>query len=48
MKRLVAMVLIILGIVMIGLSVKAGVYPPGITGIGFFAIAAVFLKESKS
>lgn len=45
MKKLVAILLIVLGIVMVGLSVKLGVYPPGITGIGFFAIALVFLKE---
>jgi len=45
MKRLVAILLIVLGVVMIGLSVKLGVYPPGITGIGFFAIALVFLSK---
>lgn len=32
---------------MIGLSLKLGVYPPGITGIGFFAIAAVFLSKES-
>lgn len=48
MKRFVAVLLIVLGIAMIGLSLKAGVYPPGITGIGFFAIAAVFFMDSKS
>jgi hypothetical protein len=47
MKKFAAILLIALGVIMIYLSVKIGVYPPGITGIGFFAIAAVFLgKES--
>ncbi len=45
MKRIVAILLIILGVVMIYLSTQAGALPPGITGIGFFAIAAVFLTE---
>jgi len=45
MKKTVGIILIILGLIMIGLSIKAGIYPPGITGVGFIAIAAVFLKE---
>jgi uncharacterized membrane protein YbaN (DUF454 family) len=45
MKKFAAILLIVLGIIMIYLSVKIGVYPPGITGIGFFAIAAVFLSK---
>ncbi|MDH3651351.1 MAG: hypothetical protein OEQ53_16815 [Saprospiraceae bacterium] len=45
MKRFVAILLIILGVIMIGLSLKLGAYPPGITGIGFIAIAVVFLSE---
>lgn len=47
MKKIVAILLIILGIVMIGLSVSAKIYPPGITGIGFVLIALVFLTEKK-
>ncbi len=47
MKKYVAFLLIVLGIIMIGLSLKLGVYPPGITGIGFFAIAAVFLSKES-
>ena len=45
MKKAVAILLIVLGIIMIYFSYKAGIYPPGITGIGFIAIALVFLKE---
>ena len=45
MKKFVAILLIVLGLIMIYLSVKIGAYPPGITGIGFFAIAAVFLRK---
>lgn len=45
MKKLVAYLLIILGLVMIYLSINAKILPPGITGVGFIAIAVVFLKE---
>jgi len=45
MKKLVAYLLIVLGIVMIYLSAKAGILPPGITGVGFIAIALVFLGK---
>jgi len=45
MKKIVAYVLILLGLFMIYLSYNAFILPPGVTGIGFIAIAMVFLKE---
>ncbi len=48
MKKSVAYLLIILGIVMIyigGFGAPKLMLPPIITGIGFFAIAAVYLNE---
>ncbi len=45
MKKFVAILLILLGVLMIYLFFKLGAYPPGITGIGFLAIAMVFLTE---
>ncbi len=38
-----AIILIALGVLMIYLGVKAGIYPPSITGAGFLVIAFVFL-----
>ena len=48
MYRIPAYILIVLGIIMIYLSVSIGALPPGITGIGFFVIAWVFLKMKSS
>ena len=48
MKKLVAYLLIVLGIAMIyigGFAAPKLMLPPVITGVGFFAIAAVFLQE---
>ncbi len=45
MKKIIAILLIILAIVMIYLSVNLGALPPGITGVGFILIALVFLRE---
>lgn len=45
MKKSVSILLIILGIIMIGLSINAMILPPGITGIGFIAIALAFLRD---
>ncbi len=45
MKKVVAILLILLALVMIYLSVNLGVLPPGITGIGFILIALVFLRS---
>ena len=48
MKKAVAIILLLLGIAMIyigGLQADKIMLPPIITGIGFFAIAILFLKE---
>jgi len=37
--------LILLGVFMVYLGIDASILPPTITGVGFFAIAAVFLLE---
>jgi len=50
MKKIVAYLLIILGIIMIyvgGFYGEKMMLPPIITGFGFFAIAAVFLNDEK-
>jgi len=50
MKKLVGIVLIMLGVAMIyigGFYTPKLMLPPIITGVGFFAIAWVFLNESK-
>jgi uncharacterized membrane protein YbaN (DUF454 family) len=45
MKKYIAILLTILGIIMVGLSIKGMILPPGITGVGFIAIAVVFLRK---
>jgi len=45
MKRIAAIILIVIAVVMIFISFKASILPPGLTGIGFLAIATVFLKK---
>jgi len=45
MKKLIAVLLIILAGIMVYLSYSIGVLPPGITGVGFVLIALVFLKD---
>ena len=47
MKKIVALLLILIAIAMIVISFKAQILPPGLTGIGFIAIAIIFLKEDK-
>jgi hypothetical protein len=49
MKKTVAYLLIILGIAMIyiGSTAPKFMLPPVITGIGFFAIAVVYLQEKN-
>ncbi len=50
MKKNVAIVLIILGLAMVyigGFHAPKIMLPPIITGLGFFAIAAVFIKENN-
>ncbi|WP_258105523.1 hypothetical protein [Marinoscillum sp. MHG1-6] len=46
MRKLIPILLIILGVVMIYLSFKASILPPGITGVGFILIA-VYMLERK-
>lgn len=45
MKKAAAYLLIAIGVIMIYLSVKANILPPGLTGLGFLAIAMVFLGK---
>jgi hypothetical protein len=45
MKKYLSILLILIGIVMIVLSFNSRILPPGLTGVGFIAIAVVFLKE---
>ena len=45
MKKAVAILLLILAMIMFYLSYTIGAWPPGITGIGFVAIALVFFSE---
>jgi hypothetical protein len=47
MKKIVAVILVILAVAMFYLSFKAGALPPGITGIGFIVIAIVFFNDSQ-
>ena len=49
-KKVAALILIILGIAMIyigGFHAPKLMLPPIITGIGFFVIAAIFLKDKE-
>lgn len=45
-KLIAGLLLIVLGIVMIALGMRAGILAPSITGLGFFVIAAVFISEA--
>jgi|GEM_PF-2528345 len=47
MKKLVAIVLTLLALVMIVMGIGNFMIPPVITGIGFLAIAFVFFKDSQ-
>jgi small-conductance mechanosensitive channel len=48
MKKAIGIILIVLGLIMFYLSYEINGLPPAITGIGFIAIAIVFLKESMN
>ncbi|EHQ40967.1 hypothetical protein [Myroides odoratus] len=49
MHRILAIIVILLGIYMIYLGIKASMQPPLITGIGFILIGVLFLmNKSKS
>ncbi|MFZ1805736.1 MAG: hypothetical protein WAU36_00850 [Cyclobacteriaceae bacterium] len=45
MKKIAAVLLIVLALVMFYLSYTMDGLPPAITGIGFLIIAMVFIKE---
>ena len=47
MKKLIAIVLILLAIVLIVMGIGNFIIPPVLTGIGFLAIAFVFFKEGQ-
>ncbi len=46
-KNSLLTVLVLVAIVMIYLSLKAGILPPGLTGVGFIIIAYLFYKHKK-
>ncbi|MCC5917520.1 MAG: hypothetical protein JJU02_09370 [Cryomorphaceae bacterium] len=47
MKPTASIILIVLAIAMIYLGTTNGILPPTLTGIGFIAIAVVFLSDNK-
>ncbi|MFO7825886.1 MAG: hypothetical protein R6V72_18260 [Cyclobacterium sp.] len=47
MKKLVAIVLVLLAIVLIVMGIGNFMIPPALTGIGFLAIAFIFFKENQ-
>ncbi|MFK7863420.1 MAG: hypothetical protein AB8B95_04235 [Pseudohongiellaceae bacterium] len=48
LKKIAGIVLIVLGAAMVFLGLRAGILPPSMTGIGFLAIAAVFLTDQAA
>lgn len=44
-QRIIAIILLLLGIYMIYLGIKASMQPPLITGIGFILIGFLFLNK---
>ncbi|WP_340076330.1 hypothetical protein [Leptobacterium sp. I13] len=46
-NTIAAILLVIIGIVMVYISVKAKILPPGLTGLGFFVIAYTLIGKSK-
>ncbi len=47
MKKISAIILIVLALVMFYLAYQMGGLPPAVTGVGFLVIAFVFLNEEK-
>jgi hypothetical protein len=45
LKNILLTILVIIAVVMIGLSFKAGILPPGLTGVGFIIIAYLIAKK---
>jgi len=47
-KKIAAVVLVLLGFAMVFIGIRAGIEAPVVTGVGFFVIAAVFGLESRA
>ena len=47
MKKIAAILLIVLGLVMLFLGYQLTALPPALTGVGFVIIAIVFLNPGK-
>ena len=45
LSKVLLILLIVIGIIMIVMGVKANIKPPILTGIGFFIIAYLFYKK---
>ncbi len=48
LKKIAAAILVLLGIVMVALGLRAGIEAPIVTGVGFFVIAAVFAVDKAN
>jgi small-conductance mechanosensitive channel len=48
MKKSIAILLIALALIMFYLSYDIRGLPPAVTGVGFLAIAVVFLRDNRS
>lgn len=46
LSQVLLLLLVIVGIVMVVMGVKANIKPPILTGIGFFIIAYLFRKKN--
>jgi len=46
-QKVLLILLVIIGVVMIYLGVKANMPPPALTGIGFFIIAYILNQKAK-
>lgn len=47
MKKIIGVLLLILGIYMLYLGIPAGLRPPMVTGVGFLLIGIAFLYPGK-
>lgn len=45
LKKIAAALLLVLGIAMVFIGIRAGIEAPVVTGVGFFVIAAVFALD---
>jgi Na+-transporting methylmalonyl-CoA/oxaloacetate decarboxylase beta subunit len=48
MKRIISIILILLAIALMYLGITNSMLPPTLTGIGFIAIAVVFLTDKTN